>query len=121
VVKPEQIIKARKSVDQIFMDEKIEQYIIDLVFATRDPQSAGLKDIAHFIEYGGSPRASINLAKAAKAQAFLNRRGFVIPEDVRSIAVDVLRHRIGLNYEAEAQQVSVENIISTVLDKIVVL
>ena len=80
-----------------------------------------LKDIAHFIEYGGSPRASINLAKAAKAQAFLNRRGFVIPEDVRSIAVDVLRHRIGLNYEAEAQQVSVENIISTVLDKIVVL
>lgn len=121
IIKPEQIIKARQSVDNIFMDEKIEQYIIDLVFASRDAASAGLDDISHFIEYGGSPRASINLAKAAKAQAFLNQRGFVIPEDVRTIAIDVLRHRIGLNYEAEAQQVSVESIIERIMDKVVVL
>ncbi len=103
------------------MDEKIERYTIDLGFATREASAAGLNEIAHFIEYGGSPRASINLAKAAKAQAFLNRRGFVIPEDVRSIATDVLRHRIGLNYEAEAQQVSVESIIGRIMDKVVVL
>ena len=121
LISKEQILQARKSVQQIFMDEKIEQYIIDLVFATRDPRSAGLSDIADFVEYGGSPRASINLAKAAKAQAFINRRGFVIPEDVRAIATDVLRHRIGLNYEAEAQQVSVESLIGRILDKIVVL
>lgn len=121
LISKEQILQARKSVQQIFMDEKIEQYIIDLVFATRDPRSAGLSDIADFVEYGGSPRASINLAKAAKAQAFINRRGFVIPEDVRAIATDVLRHRIGLNYEAEAQQISVESLIGRILDKIVVL
>ena len=121
LISKEQILQARKSVQQIFMDEKIEQYILDLVFATRDPRSAGLSDIADFVEYGGSPRASINLAKAAKAQAFINRRGFVIPEDVRAIATDVLRHRIGLNYEAEAQQVSVESLIGRILDKIVVL
>ena len=121
LISKEQILQARKSVQQIFMDEKIEQYIIDLVFATRDPRSAGLSEIADFVEYGGSPRASINLAKAAKAQAFINRRGFVIPEDVRAIATDVLRHRIGLNYEAEAQQISVESLIGRILDKIVVL
>ena len=121
LISKKQILQARKSVQQIFMDVKIEQYIIDLVFATRDPRSAGLSDIADFLEYGGSPRASINLAKAAKAQAFINRRGFVIPEDVRAIATDVLRHRIGLNYEAEAQQISVESLIGRILDKIVVL
>ena len=118
VVDPSQILKARSSVDKIYMDEKIETYILDIVFATRDPESAGLSDLQGLISYGGSPRASINLAKAAKANAFLNRRGYVIPEDVRSVCEDILRHRIGLTYEAEAENVSQEDIITRVINAV---
>lgn len=103
VVDPAVILKGRELVSKIYMDEKIENYILDIVFATRDPESYGLKDLKSLINYGGSPRASINLAKASKAYAFLNRRGFVIPDDVRNICADVMRHRIGLTYEAEAE------------------
>jgi MoxR-like ATPase len=97
------------------MDEKIEQYILDIVFATRDPSKYSLDKLKPLISYGASPRGSINLALAAKAQAFLNKRGFVIPEDVRSICNDVLRHRIGLTYEAEAENVDVEGVVEEVL------
>ncbi len=100
------------------MDEKIEQYILDIVFATRNPGQFKLDKLKPLISYGASPRGSINLALAAKAQAFLNKRGFVIPEDVRSICKDVLRHRIGLTYEAEAENVNVENVIEEVLKQI---
>ncbi|MEI9946825.1 MAG: hypothetical protein WDN26_21720 [Chitinophagaceae bacterium] len=100
------------------MDEKIEQYILDIVFATRTPDKYQLEKLKPLISYGGSPRASISLAVAAKAQAFLNKRGFVIPEDVRSICNDVLRHRIGLTYEAEAENVNVEDVIEEILKKI---
>ena len=120
IVDPMKIIEARKSVNRIYMDEKIEKYIVDLVFASRYPKEAGLSEAANFIEVGASPRASINLAKAAKAQAFLNRRGFVIPEDVREIATDVLRHRIALNYEAEAQQIKSEDIIEKIVNQVIV-
>jgi len=102
-------------VRQIYMDEKIEQYILDIVFATRQPGKYKLDKLKPLISYGASPRGSINLALAAKAQAFLNKRGFVIPEDVRSICKDVLRHRIGLTYEAEAESINVENVIDDVL------
>ena len=98
------------------MDEKIENYILDIVFATRYPENYKLDKLKPLIAYGGSPRASINLALAAKAQAFLNKRGYVIPDDVRSIAKDVLRHRIGLTYEAEAENVKVENVVDQVLE-----
>ena len=97
------------------MDEKIEQYILDIVFATRQPGDYKLEKLRPLISYGGSPRASINLALAAKSQAFLNKRGFVIPEDVRSIARDVLRHRIGLTYEAEAENINVEDVVEEIL------
>jgi MoxR-like ATPase len=97
------------------MDEKIEQYILDIVFATRRPAEYRLDKLAPLIAYGGSPRASINLALAAKAHAFLNKRGYVIPEDVRSIAKDVIRHRIGLTYEAEAESVNAENVVEEIL------
>ncbi len=100
------------------MDEKIEQYILDIVFATRQPEKYKLEKLKPLISYGASPRGSINLALAAKAQAFLNKRGFVIPEDVRSICKDVLRHRIGLTYEAEAENINVENIIDEVVKQI---
>ena len=118
VVDPQDIIKARALVKKVYMDEKIENYILDIVFATRNPEEYGLADLKPLIQYGGSPRASINLALASKAQAFLNRRGFVIPDDVRNICADVLRHRIGLTYEAEAENITQEDIISKIINTI---
>ena len=118
VVDPKQIIKARDIVKQIYMDEKIEKYIIDIVYATREPEYYQLEEIKHFISFGGSPRASISLASAAKAYAFLKKRGYVIPEDVRAVCGDVLRHRIGLSYEAEAENITTENVITTILNKV---
>ena len=112
------IIDARDVVRQVYLDEKIEQYITDIVFATRYPEKYNLKEIKDYIEFGGSPRASINLALAARAYAFTKRRGYVIPEDVRAVAHDVLRHRIGLTYEAEANNVTAEEIISKILNKV---
>jgi MoxR-like ATPase len=116
VVSLEDVMDARKYVRDVYMDEKIEQYILDIVFATRDPKANKLDKLANFISYGGSPRASINLALASKAYAFIKRRGYVIPEDVRTICTDVLRHRLGLTYEAEAENVTPEQIISELLD-----
>ena len=118
VVDPKQIIKARDIVKKIYMDEKIEKYIIDIVYATREPEYYHLDEIKHFISFGGSPRASISLASAAKAYAFLKKRGYVIPEDVRAVCADVLRHRIGLSYEAEAENITTENVITTILNKV---
>ncbi len=118
VVHPRDILRARQSVRKVYMDEKIEQYILDIVFATRQPGEYGMKNLELLINYGGSPRASINLALAAKARAFTQRRGYVIPEDVRSVCPDVLRHRIGLSYEAEAENVSQEDIINRILDTV---
>ena len=118
VVSVQEVIGARDLVRQVYMDEKIEQYILDIVFATRDPEKYKLAKLKPLISYGASPRGSINLAIAAKAQAFLNKRGFVIPEDIRSICKDVLRHRIGLTYEAEAENVDVEEVIEEVLKQI---
>lgn len=118
VVSIQEILHARELVRQIYMDEKVEQYILDIVFATRQPEDYKLDKLKPLISYGASPRGSINLALAAKAQAFLNRRGFVIPEDIRSICKDVLRHRIGLTYEAEAENVNAEEVIEDVLNQI---
>ena len=118
VVDPKQIIKAREIVKKIYMDEKIEKYIVDIVYATREPEHYQLDEIKHFISFGGSPRASISLASAAKAYAFLKKRGYVIPEDVRAVSFDVLRHRIGLSYEAEAENISTENVITTILNRV---
>ena len=118
VVQPADILKARQSVKRIYMDEKIERYILDIVFATRFPQNYGLGELSNLIQYGASPRASFNLAIAGKANAFLHRRGFVIPEDIRQICPDILRHRIGLTYEAEAENVTQEDIITKILNKI---
>lgn len=118
IVSPAEILKARASVDKIYMDERIENYILDIVFATRQPNDYQLQDIAPMINYGGSPRATINLAKASKAMAFINRRGYVIPEDVRSICMDVLRHRIGLTYEAEAESITTEDLVKQVLSTV---
>ncbi|RYY53498.1 MAG: ATPase, partial [Chitinophagaceae bacterium] len=118
VVSIQEVTNARDLTRQIYMDEKIEQYILDIVFATRDPSKYELQKLKPLISYGGSPRASINLALAAKAQAFLNKRGFVIPEDVRSIAKDVMRHRVGLTYEAEAENVNVEEIVEEIIRQI---
>ncbi|MGZ5192237.1 MAG: AAA family ATPase, partial [Flavisolibacter sp.] len=101
-----------------YMDEKVEQYILDIVFATRNPSEFKLEQLKPLISYGSSPRGSINLALASKAQAFLNKRGYVVPEDVRSIADDVLRHRIGLTYEAEAENINVTDVIHQILEKI---
>ena len=112
------IIKAKEIVKQIYMDEKIEQYIVDIVFATRFPTDNKLDKLKHLISYGGSPRASINLAMAAKANAFMKRRGYVIPEDVRHVCYDVLRHRIGLTYEAEAENISTDDIITEILNAV---
>ena len=103
---------------QVYIDEKIEQYIADIVFATRYPEKYNLKELKDYINFGGSPRASINLALAARAFAFIKRRGYVIPEDVRAVAHDVLRHRIGLSYEAEASNVTSEEIISRILNRV---
>lgn len=118
VVEASEILNARKIVNQVYLDEKIEQYIADIVFATRYPERYRLENIKPLITFGGSPRASINLAKAARAYAFINHRGYVVPEDVRSVAYDVLRHRIGLSYEAEADNVTGEEIISKILNKV---
>ncbi|HKL92581.1 MAG: MoxR family ATPase [Bacteroidales bacterium] len=118
VLKPEDILEARKVVRQVYMDEKIERYIVDIVFATRYPENYGLDSLKDMISFGGSPRASINLALAARAYAFIKRRGYVIPEDVRAVCHDVLRHRIGLSYEAEANNLSSEEIISQILNAV---
>lgn len=118
VVSVQEILNARQMVRDIYMDEKVEQYILDIVFATRNPGEFKLDNLKPLISYGSSPRGSINLAIAAKAQAFLNKRGYVIPEDVRSICNDVLRHRIGLTYEAEAENVDVTHVIKQIIDKI---
>jgi len=118
VVSPKDIIKARNVIGEVYMDEKIEQYIIDIVFATRNPQKYDMEKLQNMISYGGSPRASINLALASKAYAFIKRRGYVIPEDVRAICHDVMRHRIGLTYEAEAENITTEDIINEVLNTI---
>ena len=118
VLSTKEIMDAREVVRQVYLDEKIEQYIADIVFATRFPENYGLKEIKDFIEFGGSPRASINLALAARAYAFIKRRGYVIPEDVRAVAHDVLRHRIGLTYEAEANNVTADEIVSKILNKV---
>jgi len=118
VIKTEDILRARKTVRKVYMDEKIEQYILDIVFATRDPKAYGLGDLSNLINYGGSPRASINLAMASKAYAFMKRRGYVIPEDVRNICHDIMRHRIGLTYEAEAENITQEDIISKILNTV---
>jgi MoxR-like ATPase len=120
VCQPETILKARELVQQIYMDEKIEQYILDIVFATRQPGQYKLGRLEPLIAFGGSPRATISLALAAKAHAFIQRRGFVIPEDIRSVCVDVLRHRIGLTYEAEAEDTSSEDIIREILNQVAV-
>jgi MoxR-like ATPase len=118
VVDPKQIIRAREVVKKIYMDEKIEKYIVDIVYATREPEYYQLEKVKHYIAFGGSPRASISLANAAKAYAFLKKRGYVIPEDVRAVCKDVLRHRIGLSYEAEAENVSTEDVITTILNTV---
>lgn len=118
IIKAEDIIEARKVVRQVYLDEKIEQYITDIVFATRYPERYDLKDLKDLIGFGGSPRASINLALAARSYAFIKRRGYVIPEDVRAVAHDVLRHRIGLTYEAEATNVTSDEIVSKILNKV---
>ena len=112
------IINARKIVEEVYLDEKIEKYIVDIVFATREPEEYGLKDLKQMIAFGGSPRASINLAKSARAYAFIHRRGYVTPEDVRAVCYDVLRHRIGLTYEAEANNMTSEDVITEVLNAV---
>ena len=118
VVNKDAIMSARKTVREVYMDEKIERYILDIVFATRKPEDYKLTKIKSFINYGGSPRASINLALAAKAYAFIKRRGYVIPEDVRAICFDVMRHRIGLTYEAEAENITSEEVINEILNAV---
>ena len=118
VLQPEDIIKARSVVRDVYMDEKIERYIVDIVYATRTPEDYGLKSLKDMISYGASPRASISLAMASKAYAFIKRRGYVIPEDVRAVCYEVLRHRIGLTYEAEAENVTSENIISDIINAV---
>ncbi len=120
VISPEDIVKARKVVEDVYMDEKIEKYIIDIIFATREPAEYNLDKLQNLIAYGGSPRASISLAKAARSYAFIRRRGYVIPEDVRAVCHDVLRHRIGLTYEAEAENISTEEIITDILNNVIV-
>ena len=120
LLRPEEILDAQKVVEQIYLDEKIERYIVDIVFATRFPADCGLPELQSIIAFGASPRASISLARAAKAYAFLRQRGYVIPEDVRAVCHDVMRHRIGLTYEAEANNISADEIISEILDKVVV-
>ncbi|MDE6298026.1 MAG: MoxR family ATPase [Muribaculaceae bacterium] len=120
VVTPQEIIEVQKIVEKIYIDEKIENYIVDIVFATREPAKYGLSDLQSIISYGASPRASISLALASRAYAFLQGRGYVIPEDVRAVCHDVMRHRIGLSYEAEANNISADEVITAILDKVVV-
>jgi len=118
VITPTDIIKARQVVKEVYIDEKIEKYIVDIVFATRYPENYGLKELKDLINYGASPRASIYLTLAAKAHAFLRRRGYVTPEDVRSIGMDVMRHRIILSYEAEAEELTTEDVVRKVLNRV---
>lgn len=118
VLTPQDIVKAREVVQQVYIDEKIERYIVDIVFATRFPQDYGLEPLKEMISFGASPRASINLALAARAYAFIKRRGYVIPEDIRAVCYDVLRHRIGLSYEAEANNMTTEEIITEILNTV---
>ena len=118
ILSTEDIIKAREVVRQVYIDEKIEKYIVDIVFATRFPENYGMEELKRMISFGGSPRASINLALAARAYAFIHRRGYVVPEDVRAVCYDVLRHRIGLTYEAEANNMTQEDIITEILNKV---
>ncbi|MBK7629812.1 MAG: MoxR family ATPase [Ignavibacteriales bacterium] len=120
VVSPDQILKARHLLNEVYIDEKIEKYILDIVFATRNPKAFGINNLAELISYGASPRATINLAIGAKAMAFIKRRGYVIPEDVRAICLDVLRHRVAVTYEAEAEEITSENVIQEILNKVVV-
>jgi MoxR-like ATPase len=118
VISLDKIIEAKILINEIYVDEKIEKYILDMVFSTRFPEKYGLSDLKNYLSFGASPRASINLAVAAKAFAFLNNRAFVIPEDVKEIAKDVMRHRIGLNFEAEAEDITADEIIDKILGKI---
>ena len=118
IVDPDEILRARQAVELSYMDPQIEKYIGDLVFATRHPQDYDLGDLSGLIAFGASPRATINLAKAARAHAFLRRRGYVTPEDVRSIGLDVLRHRVLLTYEAEAEETSADDVVNRVLNSI---
>ena len=118
VIKPSEIVEARDVVRKVYIDEKIERYIVDIVFATRFPQDYELNDLKNMISFGASPRASINLALAARSYAFLKQRGYVIPEDIRAVCHDVLRHRIGLSYEAEANNITTEEVISEILNKV---
>ncbi len=118
LLRPEEIVEVQKIVEQIYLDEKIERYIVDIVFATRNPGDYNLRDLGSMIAFGASPRASIGLARASRAYAFLRGRGYVIPEDVRAVCHDVLRHRIGLTYEAEANNITTDEIISEILDKV---
>ena len=120
VISTKEILKARELVRGIYMDEKVEKYIVDLVFATRSPENVGLGHLTELIGFGASPRASIGLGIAAKANAFLNHRGYVVPEDVRAVAMDVLRHRIGLTFEAEAENITQEQIVTEIMDMVVV-
>jgi MoxR-like ATPase len=120
VVDPEDIVRAREVVRDVYMDEKIERYIVDVVYATRTPEEYGLADIKDYISFGASPRASISLSLAAKAYAFIKRRGYVIPEDVRAVCPEVLRHRIGLTYEAEAENITTEQIIEKIINAVIV-
>lgn len=118
LLKPEEILEVQQIVNQIYVDEKIERYIVDIVFATRFPGQYGLNELTNIISFGASPRASINLAKAARAYAFLRGRGYVVPEDIRAVCHDVMRHRLGLTYEAEANNITADEIISNIIDKI---
>ncbi|MBK9792751.1 MAG: MoxR family ATPase [Sphingobacteriales bacterium] len=118
VISAQTILQARDTVRKVYMDEKIEKYILDIIFATREPEKYKIENLKHLISYGGSPRASISLAMASKAYAFIKRRGYVIPEDVRAVAHDVLRHRIGITYEAEAENITQEHIIDTILNRV---
>ena len=118
ILTKEEILDARNVVREVYLDEKIERYIVDIVFATRFPAEAGLPNLANMISFGASPRASINLALAARAYAFIKRRGYVIPEDIRAVCHDVMRHRIGLSYEAEANNLTAEEVISEILNKV---
>ena len=120
VVNPAQILSAREVVDEIYLDDKIKDYIVDIVFATREPEKYGLKNLENMIQFGASPRATIALALAAKARAFLEGRGYVVPQDVKDISPDVLRHRIIVSYEAEAESISSEDIVESVLGKVAV-
>jgi MoxR-like ATPase len=118
VVDGEAVLRARKVVTEIHIDDKLKRYIVDIVFATRDPAAHGLADLAEFIQFGASPRASIYLTMAAKAHAFLRHRGYVIPEDIKAVGLDVLRHRVILTYQAEAESLAAEDIVQRIFDRV---